>query len=572
MRTLFTSFGNQTEIELCFNVFIQGTLPESLAFCPKYHTISVAPSSYTFAFECISVIKSSHEYISFQAIVAGSGPGAGLSHFGGSSGAGHGGRGGRGKSQSLTGAFYGDFIRPQAFGSSGGGGSGNSIATGGGVIHITAQQMLHDGQITVNGKDALTNSDYGGGSGGSVLIEAGSFDGSGVIQANGGAGGGTDGGGGSGGRIAIHFNSTFFSGIISAYGGASTIETGAAGTIYKKDESKDYSALEVFNQGRKPSQETIDDYYDLTSDSARTWLTLSHDIVGSPEPAAVQDIDVGPIIYKGLTIDEVKLGGSVHLAIEPDSSLTRLHTFRQFYGTYEGDSFGFLHVGPRQLVTIPNTDYYIPVNLRVYQSGYIQLPERVMLYKNSLSLNAGYLIGVKDLTISQCTVMFGSGSGAFITGSLQATNFKFQTVTIMSQGLLDMVATNTNYSLEMDSLVINSGGVLNGRYVVIVAQTVTVDESGLINLDARGESCPATDVYYAGSGGSHAGYGGFGFLGESSGGKRKDPFGSVFRPAAFGKAGYAGRSSSSCTSGFGGGILNLTISGTLQLDGEITSR
>lgn len=512
-----------------------------------------------------------HEYFSFQATVAGSGPGAGSSHYSGSSGAGHGGRGGRGKSQTRTGAFYGDFSRPQAFGSSGGGGSGNSIATGGGVIHITAQQMLHDGQITVNGKDALTNSDYGGGSGGSVFIEAGSFDGSGVIQANGGTGGDDAGGGGSGGRIAIHYNSTFFSGIISAYGGASAIETGAAGTIYKMDESKGYSVLEVYNQGSKPSKETIDDYSHLASDSARTWLTLSH-TVGSPVPAAVQDIDVGPIIYEGLTIDEVKLGGSAHLAIEPDSSLTRLHTFRRFYGTFEGDSFGFLHVGPRQLVTIPNTEYYIPVNLKVYQSGYIQLPDRVMLHKNSLSLNAGYLIGVKDLTISQCRVTFGAGSGAFITGSLQATHFKFQSVTIMSQGFLDMVATNTKYSLEMDSLVINSGGVLTGRDVAIVAQTVTVDESALINLDARGESCPATDVYYAGSGGSHAGYGGFGFLGESSGGKREDPFGSVFRPVTFGKAGYAGRSSSSCTSGFGGGILNLTIIGTLQLEGHITSR
>lgn len=504
-------------------------------------------------------------------MVAGSGPGAGSSHFDGSSGAGHGGRGGRGKSQNHTGAFYGDFTRPQAFGSSGGGGSGDSIATGGGVIHITARQMVHDGQITVNGKDALTNSDYGGGSGGSVFIEAGSFDGSGVIQANGGAGGGNAGGGGSGGRIAIHYNSTFFSGIISAYGGASTIETGAAGTIYKKDEHKGYSVLEVFNQGSKPLKEEIHDYSDLASDSARTWLTLSH-IVGSPMPAAVQDIDVGPIIYEGLAIDEVKLGGSGHLAIEPDSSLIRLHTFRRFYGTFEGDSFGFLHVGPRQLLTIPNTDYYIPVNLKVYKSGYIQLPDRVMLHKNSLSLNAGYLIGVKDLTISQCRVTFGERSGALIAGSLQATHFKFQTVTIMSQGFLDMIATNTDYSLEMDSLVINSGGVLTGRNVAIVAQTVTVDESGMISLDAKGESCPATDAYYAGSGGSHAGYGGFGFLGESAGGKREDPFGSVFRPVAFGKAGYAGRSSSSCTSGFGGGILNLTVSGTLQLDGEITSR
>ena len=502
--------------------------------------------------------------------MAGSGPGAGSSHFDGSSGAGHGGRGGQGKSQARTGAFYGDFTRPQAFGSSGGGGSGDSIATGGGVLRITARQMVHDGQITVNGKDALVNSTYGGGSGGSVFIEAGSFDGSGVIQANGGAGGGSDGGGGSGGRIALHYNSTFFSGIISAYGGSSDVEAGAAGTIYKRDEQKGYSVLEVYNQGRKPSKEEIDDYSNLVSDSARTWLTSSH-IGDSSVQVAVQDIDLGTTVYQGLTIDEVKLSGSAHLAIEPDNTKTRLHTFRKFYGTFEGDSFGFLHVGPRQFLTIPDTDYYIPVNLKVYQSGYIQLPDRVMLHKNSLSLNAGYLIGVKDLTISQCRVTFGAGSGALSTGSLQAVHFTFQTVTIMSQGFLDMVATNTNYSLYMDSLVVNSGGVLTGRSVTVVAQSISVDESGKITLDAKGESCPPTAVYYAGSGGSHAGYGGYGFHAEPQG-QRESPFDSVFRPVAFGKAGYAGRSSSSCTSGFGGGTLNLTVSGTLQNDGEISSR
>ena len=65
----------------------------------------------------------------------------------------------------------------------------------------------------------------------------------------------------------------------------------------------------------------------------------------------------------------------------------------------------------------------------------------------------------------------------------------------------------------------------------------------------------------------HAGYGGLGF-----GGRRKEPFDSVFLPTAFGKAGYAGRSDSSCTSGFGGGFLSLTASSALQLDGEISSR
>ena len=391
---------------------------------------------------------------------------------------------------------------PQEFGSSGGGGTGDYVATGGGILQIITREMIHDGQIMVNGKDAVKNSGNGGGSGGSVFILADSFDGSGVIQVNGGAGGDNGGGGGSGGRVALHYNSSFFSGSISAYGGKSTVETGAAGTIYKKNVQKGSSILEVNNQGKEPSQKEIADYSDLSSDSARTWISSTTKVL---VPVALNDINLGLTVYEGLTIDEVKLGGSAHLAIQPESSNTLLHTFRKFYGTFEGNSFGYVHVGPRQVLTIPNTDYYIPVNLKIYQQGNIKLPSRVMLHKNSVSLNAGYLIGVTDLTISQCTVTFGAASGALSTGALEEMQFTFQRITLMSGGSLEMAAVDAKYTLNVDSLVINSAGQLIGRNLTVLAKSVTVEESGKISLDAQGERCPSTDINLAGSGGSHAG-------------------------------------------------------------------
>ena len=362
--------------------------------------------------------------------------------------------------------------------------------------------MILDGEVTVNGKDAVKNSTYGGGSGGSVFIEAANFDGSGVILTNGGAGGDSGGGGGSGGRIALHYNSSFFSGTIRSYGGRSNSEVGAAGTIYKKNIVAGYSVLEVSNQGERASKEAIDDYSDLQRDSARTWLISSSQPLLS---VALDDIDLGATVYQGLVIDEVRLGGLAHLAIEPDGSNIRFHTFKKLYGTFEGGSFGFVHVGPNQLVTIPDTDYYIPVNLKIYQSGYIKLPNRVMLHKNSLSLDAGYLIGVTDLTISQCKVTFGDNSGALPSGALQAMQFTFQTVTIMSQGSLELSTVDAGYTLNTDFLLINAGGELIGRNLTIVSRTVIVDESGKISVDGGGERCPDTDVYLAGSGGSHAG-------------------------------------------------------------------
>ena len=59
-----------------------------------------------------------------------------------------------------------------------------------------------DGTVTVDGATA-TSGNSGGGSGGSVLLEAENFSGHGTISSQGGKGSGT-GSGGSGGRIAVH--------------------------------------------------------------------------------------------------------------------------------------------------------------------------------------------------------------------------------------------------------------------------------------------------------------------------------------------------------------------------------
>ena len=495
--------------------------------------------------------------------MAGLGPGAGIAHPStGSSGAGHGGRGGSGKNQFSTGAFYGDVFRPQSFGSSGGGG----FTPGGGVLHVSATALLLDGSIEVNGKSAGHGTVNGGGSGGSVFLQAGVFDGSGVVQANGGSGGSSGGGGGSGGRIAVHYKKSFFSGVLTAYGGDSPVEAGAAGTIYRKNTDQDYSALEVYNLGRAPGKLQINSFTDLSQDSARTWLTQS---TLGPQTVQVNldGIDVGVPVYDGFSFNEVKLGGSAHLAIEPDNRRVRLHTFRKFSGTFQGGSFGYVHVGPKQFLVIAETDYYIPVNPRIYQSGYIQLPPRIMLHKNSLSLDAGYLVGVQELTISECSVVFGVNSAAQKSGTLQPMFFDFQSITLMNGGNLRLAAASTKYHLNTKSLLINPGGVLQGKNVAITAEQVIVEESGQINFDGQGHSCAATDVTYSGSGGSHAGYGGLGI-----GALRKEPFDSVFLPTLFGLAGLAGRSSPACNGGFGGGVLNLTVTGTVWMDGTISAR
>lgn len=164
----------------------------------------------------------------------------------GSGGGGHGGRGGMPASGSSTGgSSYGSIPSPVTVGS--GGGDLLSPARGGGAVKITADALVVNGSINVNGGNSTT-AGGGGGSGGSIWLAVETLAGNGSITANGGAGDLPLGGGGGGGRIAIHYISNQFGGILSA-GGGSGANAGGAGTIYFKANHNSFGQILVDNEG-----------------------------------------------------------------------------------------------------------------------------------------------------------------------------------------------------------------------------------------------------------------------------------------------------------------------------------
>jgi hypothetical protein len=91
----------------------------------------------------------------------------------------------------------------------------------------------------------------GGGSGGSLWVQAESFKGSGKIRAVGGDGNG-NGGGGAGGRINIYYvNGGFHSDCTIANGGQSSSENGGPGIVYLEGLLPNIKNLRVDNKGRK---------------------------------------------------------------------------------------------------------------------------------------------------------------------------------------------------------------------------------------------------------------------------------------------------------------------------------
>ena len=105
----------------------------------------------------------------------GNGEGAGIGHATGSSGGSHGGTGGRGSSSTYAGQAYDSVHTPRLYGS--GGGTDRPVTTGygGGVIYMKATNYIEiDGTVRVNGGSA-SETGVGGGSGGSVYLEAEDF-------------------------------------------------------------------------------------------------------------------------------------------------------------------------------------------------------------------------------------------------------------------------------------------------------------------------------------------------------------------------------------------------------------
>lgn len=120
-------------------------------------------------------------------------------------GAGYGGVGGDGTSESLRtgGETYGTNIWPSALG------SGSTASSGGGAVWLISEgEILVDGRISVDGGGAATALSAGA-AGGSLLIVAGQVTGSGMMVARGGSvGGNPTAGGGGGGKITVLYGET----------------------------------------------------------------------------------------------------------------------------------------------------------------------------------------------------------------------------------------------------------------------------------------------------------------------------------------------------------------------------
>jgi hypothetical protein len=168
-------------------------------------------------------------------------------------GGGYGGYGGSAINGAGGGSPFGAANSPYYSGAGKGGGAGGGM--GGGWLKLTFNSsLLLDGTLSADGAPASLDSG-GGGAGGGLSVSATSLSGSGLISANGGAGGAM-GGGGGGGRVYLTCATSTFGGQLQTFGGAG-FQPGGAGTIYSRGGADAYGKIVIDNGGQNGASTTL---------------------------------------------------------------------------------------------------------------------------------------------------------------------------------------------------------------------------------------------------------------------------------------------------------------------------
>ena len=465
-------------------------------------------------------------------------------NVGSNQGGGHGSYGGNGRYSLAT--PYGSYVKPQSTGSMGGYGTKGGGA-GGGYIDVEAGlEVIVDGTITANGKDAPSSSSGGGGSGGSILINGFEVKGTGLLTVNGGKGDSV-GGGGSGGRIAVHTpTKNMFTGTYSAIGGAggTSQSFGGPGTVYIVEikDKRSHNQLRIDNAKRLSIHPVILDEFNVTN-------------------------------YE---LNETYILGGAKLQIRPGVGSLRIFTVK-------GDRSGSLWLLSNHTFFIESEQYSTtaPVNFVVGEYSRLVLPSVVRLIggftlispgpQASLVLR-GLLDGVRDMVVTKRKRFFfiGNAHTAFTengTYTIEAPQtFRFPLFELQDGSQFQLMNV-TSMKCTIGNFHLKYGVTLVSDVVDISASNLKLEDGSKITAAGSNRPGlvpdPVLPLGCIGAGGSHAARGGIG----DTVSQFVKPHGSLFRPRHFGTRGCPGYVSG----GLGGGSIRILVTNKLYVDGVITA-
>ena len=263
------------------------------------------------------------------------------------------------------------------------------INEGGGCVHWIAKNHFHlDGLISAKGTSGASYS--GGGSGGSILIEAFNMSGHGEANVNGGDGL-SGGGGGSGGRIGIHVDfANKYGGTFRAVGGQGNTKAraGGAGTVYKYESQRgpQYREIKYNPEGNFTGFEPEHSKVKVDNEGRET-----------ESPAVIMENDT--LFYE---FDEMQVEGRSHVVFyHPRGALNVTVVAHEV----TGDKTGVIKMTSRQrlfVFVVESTHTYLDVPCGFYIDDYAEVvfPTEVILRGETTTLR-GRMTGVEWLVIER---------------------------------------------------------------------------------------------------------------------------------------------------------------------------
>jgi len=496
--------------------------------------------------------------------------------FGGGGGS-YGGAGGSSSSSIFGGGVYDFSTIPTLFGSSGGGNNGGVIGgSGGGVVDINISGTLdNDGTISSNGGNGSAHTEYsaGGGSGGSVFVDAGTIDGSGVFEAIGGdatvsADTGKNGSGGGGGRVVVRYDAkaTGFSGpsssIFDVGGGAAdspNTKNGSNGTVLVWDDDADSSidsGDDLYIYYGFTYTDTDYNVNSWTFDTTATNQYCAKNFSGGTETPSITtatnfsfngtlDCSTGVTSFASFGISAPSVSFASNSSFTTDSNLT-----------ITGSSGSVVF----------NSDTTLSVPESSGNGNLTITPTTSLSIGNGTSISANKTGATIDMTVPDNQVWDNVSITSGAEGGFDIDDAVSITLDDTNGGTV--INSNINWS-NLVNLTIDSGG------------SISADEKGCLgvsNADGKGPNssniCTAgaggwgSDGDYGGGGGSYGGAGGRGGNGTSFSIYGGGVYGSKTSPSLFGSSG--GGDNGGTLGGSGGGLIIISASGTLKLEGGLS--
>ncbi|MBI1226857.1 MAG: hypothetical protein GC192_16615 [Bacteroidetes bacterium] len=524
-------------------------------------------------------------------IISGSQKGDNVNNPGwGAAGGSYGGRGAFGRIGSnlpdiASNAEYGTIENPNRLGAGGGatlcGGCDKPGGNGGGLIKITATNVIIEGTISSNG----ASSNGGSGSGGGIKIASNTISGSGTIQAKGGNNSLVSfypTGAGGGGRIAIFYSSMSFPiNNISASGGNNNNYShlrANAGTILLQDSNQPYGRTIMDNKGivsqfetaLKTNLEFLEEL-SLVGDIKVNYINSGIPGLTITEPIVLQNksklrIGAGTAfsISNPSGFDFVLSGGAI-LDLDSSSIVSANAMSIDNANANLGTNFTF----PQ-----PN-DFYLAGNgtVKVFGNSIFSIPSF-----NPSNFNSGtfHLTDGSTLELASTSIVVGNGLTWVKDGKVNS-NDEITDLTIQSGGIVThSVRYLPGLSLNVTGILdIQSGGQINtnakglkgggGNGSIFGLFGEAFDENGTI-IAGSGKTNPA--YYDQNPGGSYGGIGGR--QPNRPGGEPNKCYGTIEDPVYLG-AGGAGNSADATTFGGNGGGRITIIANSLVINGAITA-